>query len=78
MAQSPGRNDPCHCGSGEKYKNCCQGKDNSSLTSTWATIAIVVAILVGLAILGISLVGEGGQPDCAPGTVWSAEHQHCH
>jgi predicted aspartyl protease len=19
----PGRNDPCHCGSGKKYKNCC-------------------------------------------------------
>ena len=22
----PGRNDPCHCGSGKKYKNCCLGK----------------------------------------------------
>ena len=22
-----GRNDPCPCGSGKKYKNCC-GKDN--------------------------------------------------
>ena len=22
----PGRNDPCPCGSGKKYKNCCQGK----------------------------------------------------
>jgi tetratricopeptide (TPR) repeat protein len=22
----PGRNDPCSCGSGEKYKNCCLGK----------------------------------------------------
>ncbi|MBQ7348648.1 MAG: SEC-C domain-containing protein, partial [Clostridia bacterium] len=25
--QSIGRNDPCPCGSGKKYKNCCgQGK----------------------------------------------------
>ncbi|MBE6634805.1 MAG: preprotein translocase subunit SecA [Ruminococcaceae bacterium] len=24
-----GRNDPCHCGSGKKYKNCCWAKDNS-------------------------------------------------
>lgn len=22
-----GRNDPCHCGSGKKYKKCCQDKD---------------------------------------------------
>ena len=22
----PGRNDPCSCGSGKKYKHCCQGK----------------------------------------------------
>ena len=24
------RNDPCHCGSGKKYKQCCQNKDSSS------------------------------------------------
>jgi hypothetical protein len=23
----PGRNDPCHCGSGKKYKKCCADKD---------------------------------------------------
>ena len=22
----PGKNDPCHCGSGKKYKNCCEKK----------------------------------------------------
>jgi tetratricopeptide (TPR) repeat protein len=26
----PGRNDPCHCGSGNKYKKCCLGKDESA------------------------------------------------
>ena len=26
-AKKPGRNDPCHCGSGKKYKNCCMQKD---------------------------------------------------
>ncbi|MBO5395224.1 MAG: preprotein translocase subunit SecA [Clostridia bacterium] len=25
-----GRNDPCHCGSGKKYKNCCWAKDNNN------------------------------------------------
>ena len=23
-----GRNDPCHCGSGKKYKHCCYAKDS--------------------------------------------------
>ena len=26
----PGRNDPCHCGSGKKYKKCCQPKDDEA------------------------------------------------
>jgi hypothetical protein len=25
----PGRNEPCHCGSGKKYKHCCLDKDNA-------------------------------------------------
>lgn len=25
-----GRNDPCHCGSGKKYKKCCMAKDEDS------------------------------------------------
>jgi SEC-C motif-containing protein len=27
---STGRNDPCHCGSGKKYKLCCLGKDEAA------------------------------------------------
>ena len=26
----PGRNDPCHCGSGKKYKTCCQPKEEAA------------------------------------------------
>lgn len=25
----PGRNEPCHCGSGRKYKHCCLLKDET-------------------------------------------------
>ena len=25
-----GRNDPCHCGSGKKYKKCCMEKDEAA------------------------------------------------
>ncbi|HLA77477.1 MAG TPA: SEC-C metal-binding domain-containing protein [Vicinamibacteria bacterium] len=27
--KTPGRNDPCHCGSGKKYKSCCLGTDEA-------------------------------------------------
>jgi uncharacterized protein len=27
MEEKVGRNDPCSCGSGKKYKNCCLSKD---------------------------------------------------
>ena len=40
MNKKPGRNDPCHCGSGKKYKNCCFVKDNTpvhqrKIKATW-------------------------------------------
>lgn len=25
-----GKNDPCHCGSGNKYKKCCLAKDDAA------------------------------------------------
>jgi hypothetical protein len=27
---TPGRNEPCSCGSGKKYKHCCLGKDEAA------------------------------------------------
>ncbi len=30
-----GRNDPCPCGSGKKYKNCCMQKDTAAADSLW-------------------------------------------
>lgn len=29
----PSRNDPCTCGSGKKYKNCCMEIDNKLINS---------------------------------------------
>lgn len=31
--EAPGRNDPCHCGSGKKYKKCCLVADESRIVS---------------------------------------------
>ena len=33
-----GRNDPCHCGSGKKYKRCCLDKDEAAERATRAAV----------------------------------------
>ncbi len=35
----PGRNEPCHCGSGKKYKHCCLAKDEESERASRAELA---------------------------------------
>jgi len=34
-----GRNDPCHCGSGRKYKHCCLEKDEAKARTARAKAA---------------------------------------
>jgi hypothetical protein len=34
-----GRNDPCHCGSGKKYKKCCAAKDQAERSAELAAHA---------------------------------------
>jgi hypothetical protein len=38
-AAKPGRNEPCHCGSGRKYKQCCLGNDEARATAARAKAA---------------------------------------
>lgn len=38
-----GRNDPCHCGSGKKYKKCCSEKDEAARSKKLAAEAAVRA-----------------------------------
>ena len=40
-----GRNDPCHCGSGKKFKQCCLGKKNEVAEKARLGLSIVIAIL---------------------------------
>jgi hypothetical protein len=35
----PGRNDPCHCGSGKKYKQCHLAKDEAAARSARAKVS---------------------------------------
>lgn len=79
MATTVGRNDPCPCGSGRKYKNCCADKaswrDNPILLG-----AVVVLLLVfGLVLIGRTFSsGDSAARACPPGQVWSDDHGHCH
>lgn len=78
MALKPSRNEPCHCGSGKKYKNCCFKKDQSGNSSKMGMIAIVAAVVLGLIFVGMAISGGSGGTQCPEGTVWSDAHQHCH
>ena len=35
----PGRNEPCYCGSGKKYKQCCLAKDEAAAAKARADAA---------------------------------------
>lgn len=38
-SEKTGRNDPCHCGSGQKYKKCCSAKDDAARSAELAAQA---------------------------------------
>ena len=68
------RNEPCPCGSGEKYKRCCEGAQRSALSPALLVLAFV--ILVGTALAVGAIMNRSDQPD--PTRVWSEEHGHWH
>jgi hypothetical protein len=73
-----GRNDPCFCGSGKKYKQCCEKKaiEKSNRFTKWAAIVFGGLLLIGALAMASSLVNNDAP--AAPGRVWSPEHQHWH
>jgi hypothetical protein len=68
-----GRNEPCPCGSGKKFKACCAGKSADSTSSRLIIAAIAAVVLVAI-IAMMSNSREGS----APARVWSPEHGHYH
>ncbi len=77
-----GRNDPCHCGSGKKYKNCHQQIDTQTGTVNKNMIIGGLALLVILFAIGMYFKMQPANnpaPGPAPeGKVWSSEHGHWH
>ncbi len=52
----PGRNDPCPCGSGSKYKHCCLGSQSAVHAQVRDEIAGVIALNQGLSLDELNLV----------------------
>ena len=70
-----GRNDLCPCGSGKKFKQCCQRKAGRLSPTAWiAIVGIAAAALVALVVSFTT--AELSDVSCPPGTVWA--HGHCH
>jgi len=70
-----GRNDPCPCGSGKKYKRCHQSMAQGVTPLQRILYAAIAAALVGGLYLAIS---SGVEPGTRSTGVWSAEHGHYH
>jgi len=69
MARKTGRNDPCSCGSGKKYKNCCgrsgssmrSGRLNQILAGLGLSVLLVIAALVYLQVGQDDATDDQGQ-----------------
>lgn len=64
-----GRNDPCPCGSGKKYKRCCLGHSvEETQRSRKLTLAIMAVIVVAV-IVGLTVSDQAGWLTGAVGLV---------
>ncbi|MED5534411.1 MAG: SEC-C metal-binding domain-containing protein [Pseudomonadota bacterium] len=74
-----GRNQPCPCGSGTKYKKCCALKKDKTPLGLRVVVTVVAICLLGGAVIFLGQMGEY-DPSAAStaGRVWSPEHGHYH
>ena len=69
-----GRNDLCPCGSGRKFKKCCESKTSARRQSRVLMIVVGLAIVGGLAAAAASFrSGNSGSV-----RVWDPAHGHYH
>jgi hypothetical protein len=76
MAHHPGRNDTCPCGSGKKYKKCCEIKQQKRRGNTLLLVVVGLLIAGGVA-AGITAFTTERHVGASQG-VWSPEHGHYH
>lgn len=71
----PGRNDLCHCGSGRKFKKCCEGKTTSQRQSRYLIIAVGAALAAAL-VAGVASFTTDTNSSTV--RVWDPAHGHYH
>jgi len=69
-----GRNDPCPCGSGKKFKQCHETKATGLTRAQLTSLVVAASIVLGGLVLAYLTREDRGQPT----GVWSAEHGHYH
>ena len=69
-----GRNAPCPCGSGLKYKRCCALKSTRMPLSSRIGFALIGLILVGGAVFFLMSLDGSDDGRITPGRVWHIDH----
>ena len=72
-----GRNDPCSCGSGKKFKKCCEAKLGRSRGATLMGVLVVVILVGGLIAVAGNFTTEVAHTAKSSG-VWDPVHGHYH
>jgi hypothetical protein len=70
---STGRNATCPCGSGKKFKHCCESKQRSAFSSR-----LVLVLIAGVLLAAVLAAISNSRSDSGSSRVWSAEHGHYH
>ena len=79
-----GRNEPCHCGSGKKYKNCHEQK---SVKKESRKKVVLLGSIIGLLIIAAIIIAfssskpsknEAPSGPAPQGKIWNEEHGHWH
>ena len=71
----PGRNDQCPCGSGRKYKKCCEAKTSSARSSRMLMLVVGASVIAAIVVAVASFTGERGASSVR---VWDPAHGHYH
>ena len=71
----PGRNEPCHCGSGRKYKQCCLPKDEAAAAAARAKAAADAVALSAEAGASEAGASDGGTEAAAAVPAPPSRHQ---
>jgi hypothetical protein len=73
-----GRNAPCPCGSGLKYKRCCALKRQKTPLGSRIALSILAIVLIGGALFFLLSFDDFANTASTRTRVWSEEHGHWH